>query len=575
MPNTPPPFNKAAQFKRERHRQLASGTRPLPNLAVRSVSLLALLYGALGLVLISASELGFISPTFALFGGIVTVIAQYIFGPWIMDLSLRFLYGVQWIDQSELPPHVKVITRKICDEHKISFPSFGLIDDGAPQAFTYGHYPSNARVVLSRGIFELLDPDEVDAVVAHEMGHVCHWDMVIMTIAQLVPLLAYSLYRYFADQIGRGKKEGAVAAFAAYGAYIVYMLSQLVVLWFSRTREFYADRFAGQYGPSPSALASALVKIGYGLASHGGNASSGPPPDSPDRSKLAGAVGFSALNIFDKGSALNLVVTAQAGAHSGGFDQETLKGALQWDLWNPWAAFFEIQSTHPLIAKRLEYLGDQSASLGQDPFVIFDRDKPESYWDEFLVDVVVNILPLITLLIGLGALIFSSITGSVSHSWYPALLIIIGVSSMVKTSLSYRGESYPESTVAKLLQEVKVSPIRPISTTIRGTVVGKGVPGLIWSEDFVIHDGTGIIFLDYRQPFRFWELLFGLLRAKDLQGKDVIIEGWYRRAPIPFIEIKKITESDTGKTRRCYVKIAKLASGLALTLVGIILLVML
>jgi heat shock protein HtpX len=248
---------------------------------------------------------------------------------------------------------------------------------------------------------------------------------------------------------------------------------------------------------------------------------------------------------------------------------------LQWDLWNPWAAFFEIQSTHPLIAKRLEYLGDQSASLGQDPFVIFDRDKPESYWDEFLVDVVVNILPLITLLIGLGALIFSSITGSVSHSWYPALLIIIGISSIVKTSLSYRGESYPESNVAKLLQEVKVSPIRPIPATIRGTVVGKGVPGLIWSEDFVIHDGTGIIFLDYRQPFRFWEFLFGLLRAKDLQGKDVIIEGWYRRAPIPFIEIKKITESDTGKTRRCYVKIAKLASGLALTLIGIILLVML
>jgi len=571
MKSIPPPLNKTSQFNHKRHRELAAGLRALPNLAFRSVGLLTLLYGALGLVLITAAEFGFISPIFALIGGITTIIGQYIFGPWIMDLSLRFLYRVRWVERSELPEHLQLITQKICDEHKISFPSFGWIDDGAPQAFTYGHYPSNARIVLSRGIFELLTPDEVDAVVAHEMGHVCHWDMVIMTIAQLVPLLAYSLYRYFADQASRGKKEGAIAAFAAYGAYIVYMLSQLVVLWFSRTREFYADRFAGEHGPSPSALASALVKIGYGLASHGGTTTSGPPSTSPDSSKLAGAVGFSALNIFDKSSALNLVVTAQAGAHGGQFDQEVLKGALQWDLWNPWAAFFEIQSTHPLIAKRLEYLGDQSAYLKQQPFVVFDRKKPESYWDEFLVDLLVTILPLLTLLFGLGALVFGSLNGSISHSWYPALIIVIGTSSIIKTYLSYRGEDFPESNVATLLQEVKVSPIRPVPTTIRGTVVGKGVPGLIWSEDFVLHDGTGIIFLDYRQPFRFWEFLFGLFRAKNLQGKDVIIEGWYRRAPVPFVEISRITEVGEGRTRRCYVKLAKLASGFALAALGIFL----
>lgn len=571
MNTTPPPINRSAQFKHERHRELALGLRPLPNLFLRSVGLLTLLYGALGLALITAVQFGYISATFALFSGIITVVSQYIFGPWIMDLSLRFLYGVKWLSPNDLPAHVRDLTEKICNDQKIRLPSFGFIDDGAPQAFTYGHHPSNARVVVSRGIFELLTPDEVDAVVAHEMGHVCHWDMVIMTIAQLVPLLAYYLYQYFADLASRGKKEGTFAAFAAYGSYLVYIISQLVVLWFSRTREFYADRFAGEYGPSPSALASALVKIGFGLASGGGNASNNRPPASPNTSKLAGATGFSALNIFDKNSALNLVVTAQAGAHDGNFDQDVLKGALQWDLWNPWAAFFEIQSTHPLIAKRLEYLGDQSAALKQEPFLVFDRKKPESYWDEFIVDVLITGLPLLTLLVGLGALVFGSITSGLSHSWYPALIIVIGISSLIKTSLAYRGPTYPESTVAQLLQVVKVSPIRPVPTTIRGTVVGKGVPGLIWSEDFVIHDGSGIILLDYRQPFRFWEFLFGLLRAKDLQGKDVIVEGWYRRAPVPYIEIGKVTLINEGRTRRCYVKVAKLTAGFALTLLGILL----
>lgn len=544
--------------------------RPLPNLFVRSVGLLALLYGLLTVILITAVECGVFSALSALLGGLITVVAQFIFGPWILDLSLRFLYRIEWVDQTALPEHLQAITQRICDEHGIKFPSFGIINDGAPQAFTYGHYPSNARVVLSRGIFELLTPDEVDAVVAHEMGHVCHWDMVVMTIAQLVPLLAYYIYRTATESSERRGKDRSVAILLAAGAYTVYIVSQMIVLWFSRTREYYADRFAGEHAKSPNALSSALVKIGYGLASAGGTNSQAQPPDAPQASHLGGSTGFATLNIFDKRAALNLVVATQAGAHDGEFDPEVLKGALQWDLWNPWASFFEIQSTHPLIAKRLERLGDQAANLKLEPLVIFDRKKPESYWDEFAVDVIITLLPALTLVIGLGSLIVASVAGGISHLWYAGLLVLIGLSSILKTSLAYRGSDFPNHSVAELLQEVKVSPIRPVPTTLRGTIIGKGVPGLIWSEDFVIHDGSGIIFLDYRQPFRFWELLFGLLKAKNLQGQEVEVRGWYRRSPVPYLEIATITTLVEGRQRRCYVKIAKLLSGVALTLLGLV-----
>jgi len=570
---TPPPQSpRADNPTRVRHRELAAGLRPLPNLFVRSVSLLALLYGILTVLLIAAVECGFLSALSALLGGVFTVLVQFVIGPWILDLSLRFLYRIEWVDPSALPEHVRAITQRICDEHKIRFPSFGIIDDGAPQAFTYGHYPSNARVVLSRGIFELLTPDEVDGVVAHEMGHVCHWDMVVMTIAQLVPLLAYYIYRTAVEGAERRSKERSVSVVIAAGAYFVYITSQLIVLWFSRTREYYADRFAGERATSPNALASALVKIGYGLASRSPTGSQASPPDGPRASHLGGSAGFATLNIFDKRSALNLVVAAQAGAHDGHFDPEVLKGALQWDLWNPWAAFFELQSTHPLVAKRLERLGDQSVTLQHEPLVVFDRNKPESYWDEFLVDVLVTLLPMLTLIIGLGSLTISAVIGGVSAAWYAVLVIVLGISSVVKTLLAYRGSTFPSKTVADLLQEVKVSPIRPVPASLRGTIVGKGVPGLIWSEDFVIHDGSGIIFLDYRQPFRFWEFLFGLLRAKNLQGKEVEVRGWYRRAPVPYLELKTITVVSEGRQRRCYVRLAKLCTGCALTILGVILL---
>jgi Zn-dependent protease with chaperone function len=576
---TPPPHPQSTHQARSRHRALAAGLRPLPNLFVRSISLLALLYGILTLLLITAVECGFLSALSALLGGIITVVVQFIFGAWILDLSLRFLYRIEWVSPDSLPDHVRGITEKICAEHKIRFPSFGIIDDGAPQAFTYGHYPSNARVVLSRGIFELLTPDEVDAVVAHEMGHVCHWDMVVMTIAQLVPLLAYYMYRTATESAERKGKDRPAALVLAAGSYIVYLISQLIVLWFSRTREYYADRFAGERAASPNALASALVKIGYGLASARGTNSQDAPPSpplsSPRASHLGGSAGFSTLNIFDKRQALNLVITTQAGAQHGQFDPEVLKGALQWDLWNPWASFFEIQSTHPLIAKRLERLGDQSASMQQQPLVVFDREKPESYWDEFVVDVVVTLLPFLTLVVGLGSLTFGATMGGLSHSWYAALVMLIGVSSLLKTYLAYRSSTFPMQGIAQLLQEVKVSPIRPVPTSLRGTIIGKGIPGLIWSEDFVIHDGSGIIFLDYRQPFRFWEFLFGLLRAKDLQGKEVEVRGWYRRAPVPYLEIAGITVVGEARERRCYVKFAKLCTGVALTVLGALFLVLL
>ena len=68
---------------------------------------------------------------------------------------------------------------------------------------------------------------------------------------------------------------------------------------------------------------------------------------------------------------------------------EHIKGAMQWDLWNPWAGWYELNSTHPLVAKRLNYLGDQAAHLGQEPLFVFDRVKPESYWDDFFVDLFV------------------------------------------------------------------------------------------------------------------------------------------------------------------------------------------
>lgn len=553
-----------------RHRAIAAGIRPLPNLYFRSLATLTVLYGTLTFLLIVAAEAGFLSAAQALLSGLIIAAVQFVVSPWILDLSLRFLYRVEWVSKDALPAHLTAFVERVCAEESMRFPSFGIIPDGAPTAFTYGHHPGNARVVLSRGMFELLAPEEVDGVVAHEIGHACHWDMVVMTIAQLAPLIAYYIYRTATEIAQERDKQRGVASLVAIGAYAIYAISQLAVLWFSRTREYYADQFAGEKTKDPNALARALVKIGYGLAARGGAPSS--RESRASRFSSSAGASFGALNIFDKGSALQLVVTTKTDASDGGFDQSVLKGALQWDLWNPWATFFELQSTHPLVAKRLERLGDQAVFLQQEPLVIFDREKPESYWDEFLVDVIVTMLPTIGLICGLLLLAGLVTAGAFNPRLFGLVAIMTGAGLLLKTRMAYRGEDFPAKTVAELLQEIKVSPVRPVPATISGTIIGKGVPGLIWSEDFIVRDETGIIFLDYRQPLKIWEWFFGLLKAGSFQGQQVRVHGWFRRAPLPYVEIGSITTEADGVTRSCWVKTAKNITGVIIVAAGVLIL---
>jgi Zn-dependent protease with chaperone function len=551
----------------------------LPNLFLRSTLTLALLFGVLTLVLITLVQLRYLGPGLALAIGVGIAVVQFILSPYILDLFLGWLSSCRWVKPEELPEHLRLFVQRVTAEQKIRFPHFGIIDDGAPTAFTYGHHPNNGRVVISRGLMELLEPAEVEAVVAHELGHVRNWDMALMTIAQIVPLLLYFLYRVTLD---RGGKDKPYAWAVAIGAYVLYIVSEYIVLMFSRTREYFADRFAGEATGNPNALASALVKIAYGLAAQApaveatdDEEAAEAAKDKKEKATPRTSVGemMGAFNIFDKKAAVAMVMASAPpkGMNTGKLDPEQVKGAMQWDLWNPWAAFHELHSTHPLVAKRLQRLGDQAAHQGQEPFIIFDRRQPESYWDEFAVDLSVAFLPILGWLVGIGGFTAQLVTTATFGWWWLAAgLALACLGSLAKTAFAYRRDFFPHLSVTALLHKVKVSDVRPVPTTLTGTIIGKGVPGLIYSEDFVLRDHTGILFLDYRQPLALWNFLFGLLKAGDYQGKEVRVSGWFRRAPVPYLEVNQIEVLDgTLPARRCYTLHARLIFGVLGAVVGV------
>jgi Zn-dependent protease with chaperone function len=568
-------------MKEQRQQALAIGALALPNLVVRSIATLTLLYGMLSLLLITVVEAGFATPSMALVIGVGFAVLQFVIGPWIMDLSLRWLYTMRWVAPDELPPRLHEFVQRVCDQHKMKFPSFGIIDDGAPQAFTYGHHPNNARVVISRGLMELLEPSELDAVVAHELGHAYHWDMALMTLANLVPLLLFYAYRVgLRVAAGKGEKTKAPAWAVAVGAYILYIVSEYLVLWFSRTREYHADRFAGATTGNPNALAMALVKIAYGLAAQDSHDAEAAEAGEGDKEKKvahhapAGTGAMSALNIFDRRGAVGLVMSSASTATADEktaptIDMERVKSAMQWDLWNPWAGLYEMNSTHPLVAKRLEYLSDQASALGQKPAVVFDRAKPESYWDDFAIDVSIWMLPYVGMLLGLGVWGACIAANQPQKFGIAAFLALLGAGTLLKTLAKYRGKIFPQMNVAALMGHVKVSPVRPVPATVTGKIIGKGVPGLIYSNNFVIRDPSGILFLNYQQPLNIWNFLYGWLKAGKLQGHDIRAIGWFRRAPVPYFEILRFETLDDNQSRSCYAYHAALLLSVALMLAGL------
>jgi Zn-dependent protease with chaperone function len=557
--------DREVDFKRRmRLEKIAAGLTPLPSLALRSTVTLVGLWAILVFVLIVLCELGVMTPGFAVGLAIAIALIQFLASPFIMDLTLRWLYSFSWVDKSQLPIRLSQFTESVCKDKRMRFPRFGIIHDGAPQAFTYGHHPNNARIVISEGLIDILEPEELNAVVAHEIGHAKHWDMLLMTLAQLVPLILYFIYRtsiHAARGSGRDRGKGG-ALMVAIGAYILYIISQYIVLWFSRTREYHADRFSGEVTGDPSLLASALVKIAYGLAGREKRA----PQKEPVR-RSAALESIRALGIFDQRAASTLAIASYPGTATATTEvsKEGLIGAMKWDLWNPWAKYYELHSTHPLVANRLNYLSEQAVAKGKEPFIVFDRRKPESYWDEFFVDLFIGWLPFLVLAVGFVCFL------AFQKAFIIGLgLVGVGLAYMLKIRFCYNTRAFPEMNISGLLRKVKVSAIRPVPCTLKGTIIGKGVPGLIWSEDFVMRDDTGIIFLDYRQPLRILDWLFGLLRAAEYQNQDVCVKGWYRRSPVPYVELWELTP-EGAKGVKCYTYKAKRILGIVLVILGVIL----
>ncbi len=553
------------------------------NLYIRSLGVMTFLWGlvfVVGMVLVAViSFAGVIPPgseyliiVLPVLFAFLIVGLQFLISPWLMDFIIGWVYDATKYQVDELPPHIRTFLHQQMELHNFSLKWVAIIHDNNPNAFTYGHTKKRARMAITEGILNYLTEEEQIAVVAHEAGHIVHRDFIWMTVAAAIPLVLYSFYQglwTYARVSTRSSGSddsanvGAIAGAAAIGAFIAYWISQYIVLFLSRVREYYADSFSAEATGQPGALSRALVKIAYGMVKEDSinaeklsDENASPTVRKQASKKSAFTTGMRSLGVFDVASAKNLALSSYGRGLS--LDNESVAKAAQWDLSNPWGRFLELSSTHPLPAKRILALNSMQEERGIEPeFPQMGKIKlPESLWDEFLIDLtLLYFAPLLFLLlpiifavgaayagininigIGAGILLAALVWKLRRREKYPKLRLSDPVVTVTHCLTDHTKNSYYEA-----------SPLRGKGAVFEGTVVGRGVPGFFLSEDLVIQDETGIITLDYSPILGFMSWFFALFRAPALRGMKIRAYGWYHRSPAPILQVWKIV-TEEGKT---------------------------
>jgi heat shock protein HtpX len=168
----------------------------------------------------------------------------------------------------EQAPELHALIDRLCLQADLPKPKVAIADDRMPNAFAVGRSQKTATVAVTTGLLELLPPAELEGVLAHELAHVAHRDVLVMTLASFFASLAALIVQnaiWFGGGGDRDDDDGpgllAVIAVSA----VVYAVSFFLIRALSRYREFAADRGAAIVTGRPSALAAALVRISDGI----------------------------------------------------------------------------------------------------------------------------------------------------------------------------------------------------------------------------------------------------------------------------------------------------------------------
>ena len=257
-------------------------------LKIRMWLLVAVLFSIVYAVIVMiGSYMGIGNFYFYLGVSLAMMFIQYLIGPKIVEWTMR----VRYIKKEENPELFRIV-QELSMRAKIPMPRIGVAAIAIPNAFAFGRGLNDGRVCVTEGILGLLDGEELKAVLGHELTHLKNRDVLTITILSVIPMIMYRIAWQFLFYGRRRDERGGNTMLLGLAAFIFYFITNLLVLYASRIREYFADRGSVLLGNKPEALASSLYKLVYGSARM-------------DKESLKEAEGLKAFFVNDPSQALN------------------------------------------------------------------------------------------------------------------------------------------------------------------------------------------------------------------------------------------------------------------------------
>jgi len=225
---------------------------------IKTVLLLGLLTGLL--MLLGGAMGGRVGLMFAFGLAMLMNVGSY----WYSDKIVLKMYKAQELSPGDAP-HIHRVVEEMSRNAGIPKPRLYLIPQDSPNAFATGRNPENAVVAVTRGIVNILDPDELKGVLAHELGHIVNRDILIQTVAAVlagaIVFIANMLQWTTIFGFGNNDEEGGSPLAALAMAFLAPVAAGLIQMAISRSREYLADDAGARLSGNPLYLAGALGKL--------------------------------------------------------------------------------------------------------------------------------------------------------------------------------------------------------------------------------------------------------------------------------------------------------------------------
>jgi heat shock protein HtpX len=186
------------------------------------------------------------------------ILAQWYFS----DKIVLWSSGAKIVSKEEYP-RLHEIVERLSTNNGLPKPKVAMVNSPVPNAFATGKSPKSSLVAVTTGILDLLDNDELEAVIGHELSHVRSRDVLVLTLASVFSTVAWYLVRFglFGGLQARNRNTAGTSAIVLLVAITTWVVSFLIIRAISRYREFSADRGGAIMTGKPDKLASALLKI--------------------------------------------------------------------------------------------------------------------------------------------------------------------------------------------------------------------------------------------------------------------------------------------------------------------------